>query len=91
MDKNPANLHRKYFSRLFKMSRNDLNNFLHAAEHSLSLREAIDNCNENAKKILQVAKEYGFNITLNDLQEDSRAEEINKWFTSSKINPLRKL
>ncbi len=73
------------------MSREHLNNFLHAVEHSSSLREAIGNCKENEKKILKVAEDYGFIITSNDLKEESKAEQINKWFTSSKINPLRKL
>ena len=71
------------------MSRDDLNNFIHAVEHSFSLRKAIRNCKENQEEILKVAKDHGFKITIKDLQEDSKAEKINSWFKASKIDPIK--
>ena len=69
------------------MSRKDLNDFVHAAEHSSALRRELKRCNNHNSKIISLAKGYGFEITNKDLEEDSKAEEINKWFRSSQVYP----
>lgn len=71
------------------MSREDLNNFIHAAKHSSSLRDKLRHC-QNRKSILELAKIYGFSITIKDLAQDKEAEEIENWFKISKISPVRK-
>ena len=72
------------------MSREDLNNFIYAAQHSFSLRKKLKECQEDPSIIIELAKSYGFPITLNDLAEDDEAERIKKWFQTSIISPLKK-
>ena len=70
------------------MSREDLKNFFHSVQHSSSLRTKIQRC-EDYGRILELAKDYGFSITLKDLTEDNTAMEIENWFEVSKIPPLK--
>ncbi|WP_320667803.1 Nif11-like leader peptide family natural product precursor [Prochlorococcus sp. MIT 1307] len=72
------------------MSREEARNFLHAVEHSLSLRSKLKQC-KKIKEILEVASDYGFSITEEDLIEDTQAQEIIKCFQDNKINPINKL
>ena len=71
------------------MSREGLNNFVYAAKHSYSLRKKLKNCKEDPQNIINLAAEYGFTITLKDLDEDDDAERIENWFESSEISPLK--
>ncbi len=71
------------------MSREDLKNFIHAAEHSQSLRIKLQGCTSTTR-ILEIAKEYGFSITLNDLVENNEAEKAEQWFINNKISPFKK-
>lgn len=71
------------------MAREELSNFLLAAEHSLSLRRKLKICSNN-QAILDLATSYGFSLTINDLQEDPEAERIISWFENSKIAPIKK-
>ncbi len=70
------------------MSREDLKNFFHSIEHSSELRLKAKKCEENID-VLKLAKEYGFNLTIEDLNEDEIAEKTNNWFKASKLAPLR--
>jgi predicted ribosomally synthesized peptide with nif11-like leader len=71
------------------MSRESLNNFVHAAKHSFSLRQKLKDCKEDPHNILKLAKSYGFSITRKDLAEDEEAERIEGWFKASLISPLK--
>ena len=71
------------------MSREGLNNFVYAAKHSYSLRKKLKECKEDPQNIINLATDYGFTITLKDLEEDQDAEKIEDWFKSSEISPLK--
>ena len=71
------------------MSREELKNFIHSAEHSSKLRSELKKCTDNVK-VLSLAKEYGFSLTIEDLTQDDIAEKANNWFKISKLSPLRK-
>ncbi len=71
------------------MSREDLNGFVHCAEHDASLRRELQLCN-NQIEILEVAKRYGFTITSKDIEEDALSEKSGEWFKSSQINPIKR-
>jgi len=71
------------------MSRQDVLDFLHAAEHSAALRRELNQCSDQ-QSLLEVARRYGFAIKPEDLQNDSESERIEKWFETSKISPVRK-
>tara|TARA_Y100001968_G_scaffold187355_1_gene171742 strand:- start:9502 stop:9723 length:222 start_codon:yes stop_codon:yes gene_type:complete len=72
------------------MSREQLSNFLYAAERNLFLKKEIYNAS-SFEKIKSIAEKYGFKINYIDLQEDFLSEKINNWFIDSKINPLRRI
>ena len=40
--------------------------------------------------LLGLANSYGFNITTEDLEQDTIAQRADDWFNTSKISPLRK-
>ena len=72
------------------MSREDLKDFIHAAKHSLALREQLVNC-KTKENILELAAKYKFSVSINDLIEDDDATRIQDWFETSKITPLKKI
>ncbi len=72
------------------MSREEFQDFIHAVEHSLSLREEINKALGDETLIIKLANKYGFKVTIKDLEEDSSAESVNAWFQASKINPIKK-
>tara|TARA_Y100001968_G_C19033166_1_gene560816 strand:- start:60 stop:281 length:222 start_codon:yes stop_codon:yes gene_type:complete len=69
------------------MSRKALLDFIRAAEHSSNLRREIKKC-ETIQNLISLAYEYGFNITLKDLYDES-SEKILDWFQISHINPIK--
>ncbi len=71
------------------MSREDFSNFLNAAERSASLRRRLQKCKDQ-QMILDLAAQYGFSITVQDLKEDSTAERTETWFKESRISPIKK-
>ncbi len=71
------------------MSRECLCNFLTAVERSSSIRRKAKNCQDNAS-FLALASEYGFNVTLQDLQGFEKAEKIETWFKQSEIHPIKR-
>ena len=70
------------------MSRENLKDFFYSAERSSKLRERIQQCKEDQDKILDLAQEYGFTITIEDLAQDDDALRIENWFKTSKLSPL---
>ena len=71
------------------MSREDFSDFIHAVEHSTSLRAKLKIC-INQQEILELAAKYGFTITNKDLEEDKEADKIYNWFKINKILPIRR-
>lgn len=66
------------------MSRQELTNFLHAAEHSSKLRRDLRTCN-NQEDLIAMANTYGFKINSQDILEDLDCERIEQWFKDSQI------
>ncbi len=71
------------------MSREDLNSFFRAANHNYKLRESLLKC-KNTDGILELAKNYGFSITLEDLNQDEISDKARDWFEVSRIYPIKK-
>ena len=71
------------------MSREELKKFLHSVEHNYVLRSKLKKCKDYSH-LLGLANSYGFNITTEDLEQDTIAQRADDWFNTSKISPLRK-
>ena len=71
------------------MTREGLSDLLHAAEHSLRLRDQLKNCS-NDQELIDLAKDYGFSVKLYDLQNEAESQQIEDWFRNSRISPIRK-
>ena len=72
------------------MSRENLKDFFYAVEHSAKLRETIKKQCDTPSKIIELAQEYGFNITIEDFAQDDEAQRIDSWFKKSKLLPIKK-
>ena len=68
------------------MSREGLSDFIHASEHSASLRRELAKCNNN-ESLIKLAHCYGFLITQEDLKREDELSKIEAWFRTSKISP----
>ena len=66
------------------MSREGWKDFLRAAERSSALQRELSICSET-KDIVELGKRLGFSLCLDDLNKDSEAEAISKWFDQSTI------
>ena len=71
------------------MSREDLSDFLHAVEHSQSLRSKLQKCSD-LEMLVNLAKTYGFSISSIDIQRDLEEDKVIEWFKKSEISPLKK-
>ena len=67
------------------MTRDNLSNFVRAAEHSSSLRRKLRKCTE-ISGILKLANDYGFKITIHDIKNEENLSIIDNWFSSSRIS-----
>ena len=72
------------------MSREDLNNFIYAAERNFQLRAQLKKCG-TLSRFQEIAIEYGFSISSKDIDEDVTSENIGKWFQNSRVAPIRKI
>ena len=70
------------------MSSEEFRHFVHAIEHSFSLRQAAKSCRNN-QKLIDLASEYGFSINESDIKDKYSTEKINNWFKSSEIAPIK--
>ena len=70
------------------MSKEDLSDLIHAAEHNALLRNEIRKC-KSINKLRETAKKYGFILTVNDFKEDEIEESISQWFIKSRIPSIR--
>ncbi|MFL0768718.1 MAG: Nif11-like leader peptide family natural product precursor [Prochlorococcus sp.] len=66
------------------MSRQGFSDFLHAAEHSASLRREIRSC-EDQRTLLLLARRYGFPVKDEDIKQDPEYTRVEKWFKNSQI------
>ncbi len=71
------------------MTREGFKDFLNAAEHSSALRREINQCKDK-KSLLTLAKRYGFPMSVEDLEEDFISSQIDYWFKSSRMKPLKR-
>tara|TARA_Y100001968_G_C18805812_1_gene457779 strand:+ start:308 stop:529 length:222 start_codon:yes stop_codon:yes gene_type:complete len=71
------------------MSREELTNFVIAAERSQMIKRDLLG-HENFEEIISIANKYGFNITEKDFKEDCISASIGKWFKEAKIFPIKK-
>ncbi|MGB1621401.1 MAG: Nif11-like leader peptide family natural product precursor [Synechococcus sp.] len=69
------------------MSREGLNDFLHAVDHSSTLRRDVRRCS-NSRDLTELAQRYGFAITEHDLQLDEQNCRLQAWFDQSRINAI---
>ena len=69
------------------MSRNEFKNFVKVVEHNIIVKEKLAQC-KSCQDLIFLAKEYGYSITLEDLNYDKTATKFEFWFNESKINPL---
>ena len=70
------------------MSREALSDFLYAAEHSFDLRKKLKDCKDK-RDLIELAKEYGFSITNNDLLNEVKYSKLDHWFEDSQIDPIK--
>ena len=71
------------------MTREQLSQFIHAAEHSHTLRQKIKQC-KSKENLLELAASYRFSLSMGDLEDDGLPETIEEWFKKSQIPPIKK-
>ena len=71
------------------MSYEDLIGFVHSIDHSLSLRIKFKKC-KNDNEIYTLAKNYGFNLSEQDIAEYFNNNINKEWFKNSKIREIKK-
>ncbi len=72
------------------MTRQELNDFIHSAERSASLRRSLQKC-RTSRELIKIAADYGFSIGIEDLENESIASNTEEWFKTSKISPIPSL
>tara|TARA_B100000700_G_scaffold271759_1_gene314865 strand:- start:147 stop:362 length:216 start_codon:yes stop_codon:yes gene_type:complete len=65
-----------------------LSGFIRAAKRSAKLRRGIRNCKDD-KDLIKLASYYGFNLCLQDLEDEKISEKIESWFQISRIKPIK--
>ena len=66
------------------MSRQGLKDFVHAMEHSASLRREVHKL-DSIDAVVKMAKQLGFSVCGADLNDDERCEQVERWFANSWI------
>ena len=66
------------------MSREALNAFVHALEHSASLRRQLHDCSNDAE-IISLARRLDFALDGVDLIEDDQVSNMETWFSRSAL------
>ncbi len=70
------------------MSIEDLANFLHSVDHSLSLRRELKKCTTD-DDLLNLANKYGFHVSKDDLDNAEESRKVSQWFENSEIKPFQ--
>ena len=66
------------------MSREALSAFVHALEHSASLRRQLHGCLDDAE-IVSLARSLDFALNRADLIEDNQTSKMESWFSRSAL------
>ena len=66
------------------MSRAALSAFLHALEHSASLRRQLHSCSDDAE-IVSLARSLDFGLETSDLIADDKVSSMEAWFERSAL------
>ena len=66
------------------MSREALSGFVHALEHSASLRRQLHGCSDDAE-IVSLARSLDFALERADLIEDDQTSKMESWFNRSAL------
>ena len=66
------------------MSRSALGAFVHALEHSASLRRQLQRCGTDAE-IVALARSLDFAVETVDLRDDLQASAMETWFSRSPL------
>ena len=66
------------------MSREALSAFVHALEHSASLRRKLHSCSDDAE-IVSLARSLDFALNLADLIENDQTSNMESWFSRSAL------
>ena len=70
------------------MSREEFRKFVKTVERNTLLKEKLVQC-KTSKNLILLARNYGYSITLEDLNYDNTASQFELWFRESRINPLK--
>ena len=70
------------------MSREEFKNFVNTVEHNILVKRNLIKC-KSSKDLILLAKRYGYEISLEDLNYDKTATEFESWFKESRINALK--
>jgi len=70
------------------MSREEFKNFLNTIEHNILVKEKLLTC-KTSKEVILLAINYGYSITLEDLNYAKTATQFELWFKKSRIKPLK--
>ena len=66
------------------MSREGLRRFVHALEHSASLRRELASCSDDAG-IVALARRLDFAVSTSDLIEDAQSTSLDSWWKRSAL------
>ena len=66
------------------MSQEGLRRFVHALEHSASLRRELASCNDDAE-IVALARRLDFAVSASDLIEDAQSSSLDGWWKRSAL------
>ena len=67
------------------MSRQGFKDFVHALEHSSSLRRQLLQL-PSIDAVMALARDNGFAVSESDFQDDSRCDQVARWFANSWIS-----
>ena len=67
------------------MSRQGFKDFVHALEHSSSLRRQLHQL-PSIDAVVGLARDNGFTVSESDFQDDARCDRVARWFANSWIS-----
>ena len=70
------------------MSREQFRDFVRTLDNHIQLKEKLFQC-KTSKDLILLARDYGYSITLEDLNYDKTATRFETWFNESRIKPIK--
>ena len=67
------------------MSRQGFKDFVHALEHSSSLRRQLHQL-PSIDAVVGLARDNGFTVSESDFQDDAHCDKVARWFANSWIS-----